>query len=58
MMTDTISENGNSQVVGLSKECCFGADKWASSMQAFDLFSDDLFQEGRADDLSQERESL
>ena len=58
MMTDTIFENENSQVVGQPKECRFDADKWTSFMQSFDLFSDDLFQDGRADVPSKEREQL
>lgn len=34
------------------------SNKWDSFMRAVDMFSDDFMQEGRAEDLVQERESI
>lgn len=52
--TDEVAVNRIGDIVLLVPK----TNKWSSFMQAIDMFSDDFMQDGRADSLEQERESL
>lgn len=52
--TDEVAVNKIGDIVMLIPK----TSKWNSFMQAIDMFSSDFFENGRADNISQERESL
>lgn len=52
--TDEVAVNKIGDIVMLIPK----TNKWNSFMQAINMFSDDFFEDGRADSIHQERESL
>ena len=52
--TDEVAVNRIGDIVLLMPK----TNKWSSFMQAIDMFSDDIMQEGRDGNLEQEREAL
>lgn len=52
--TDEVVVNKIGDIVMLMPK----TNRWNSFMQAIDMFSDDFFQDGRADSIPQERENL
>ena len=52
--TDEVAINKIGDVVILVPK----TNKWSSFIQAIDMFSDDIFENGRQDSIQQERETL
>ena len=52
--TDEVAVNRIGDIVMLMPK----TNKWASFMQAIDLFSEDFLEDGRMDEMRQERENL
>ena len=52
--TDEVAVNRIGDIVMLMPK----TNKWASFMQAIDLFSEDFLEDGRMDEIRQERENL